>query len=334
MKTEEDRNRFIPRETKVCFDITQVKLINRIRPNNPANTTMCIPFSLSRNPMKHNLFLILLFCLLSFFAGCVTAPPPTDVFIRTNASPSSLGQNVGLLVDAVIGFDSSGASNRCISLEDSRKAAAHMLAESRQFLESKGYGIQYAEIPATGASFSGEGTMTVAERRYGPEKDTVFPIPTTGGNDDEYQAAIIRVIRQAFIATRSKGELPEEQFRTDPEIPASLRLIAQRKNVDHLIVVIGNGRIVSAGKQLGQSIATSIVTTVITAGLVTETSRHVSFLDSLVAVIDLRTSELTWSNALRFTGNPAEPAFYKGKWSKTLLYHLPPPSGVSSQPSK
>ena len=95
-------------------------------------------------------------------------------------------------------------------------------------------------------------------------------------------------------------------------------------------MVIARGVIVSGGKEIGEALATAAVSTVMTGGLFTIVASHVSFLDSYVGIINLRTSELMWCNSLRLKGDPSSQHFYNGKWSNQLFYYIPNQAGSGS----
>ena len=112
-------------------------------------------------------------------------------------------------------------------------------------------------------------------------------------------------------------------MQSEPSIHEDLKLIRERQAVRYLLVVMGDGKIVSAGKQTGQVVGTALLSTVMTLGMVTVTAHNISFLDSYIGLLDLQTGEMLWTNSLRLGQNPADDGLYKGVWPRMLLYHLP-----------
>ena len=151
--------------------------------------------------------------------------------------------------------------------------------------------------------------------------------------DPKYTQALLQVLRQAFVSMQSNGELPAEMFRSNPAIPDDLHYIAEKKKTDCLIVIIGRGVIVSHLKQFGQEVASEVASSILTLGLITEDSHNVSFLDSYVGVINLKTAELLWCNSMRLQGDPSVPFFYNynNNWAQNLLYYLPSQAGKRTE---
>jgi hypothetical protein len=117
--------------------------------------------------------------------------------------------------------------------------------------------------------------------------------------------------------------LPTETLRAEPSIQESLKLIQERNRVRYVLVLCGDGKIVSAGKQAGQIIGTTILSTLMTGGLVTVTAHNSSFLNSRAGLIDLETGEMLWTNSGALRVNPASDGLYRGSWSNALLSDLP-----------
>jgi hypothetical protein len=269
---------------------------------------------------------VLSLAMLVALGGCgVPTKPPVRDYVRVTPSfhgPLDHAQSIGLITDAVITFDSVGS--RYITLDDSRTVASSVLADARHFVESKGYQVKFAETQTVGGFLEKEVHEKSAQTRGAEVTETVFPVMSGEVYADTgYRDAFRRVLRHVMLATISKGEIPAEQFRADAQIPESLRIITNQRQVDYLAVVLAKGVIVSGGKQMGQTLATGLISTVMTAGLITATRHDISYLDSYVGVINVKTGELEWCNSLRLNGDPSKPEFYKeDHWSATVLYYL------------
>jgi len=173
---------------------------------------------------KSNLLLIGLLTVIATVTGCVH---PNRAFVRTTPSfPGALkqAQNIGLITDAVVLYDTSTLNNRYITLQDSRIAASNLLTDTKQFLKGKGYLIGFAESPAVAGFASSKKPEKAAEKRHGEITETVFPVlmPVDASDDPKYRQALLRVLRQSFRAIGSKGDVFVEKFRSDPAIADSL----------------------------------------------------------------------------------------------------------------
>lgn len=275
------------------------------------------------------IFSLVLFASLWMLSGCATAPPPPSAYLQTSPSFSSelkAIDGVGLIADATILLDTSGAvSNRFIVLQDSRIVASNLLANASQALQTRGYPVIYAEMPALGTSLGPNTTAKAAENRGDKPAEISFPVVLSAdlNSDANYRQALVKVVHQAFDSIGPSGELPEDRFRSDPSIADSLHLIADRTKTDYLVLILGRGLLVPAGKQLGQAFGTALISTVMTAGFITATRYDISYLDSYLGVVDLKKGELVWCNSLRQAGNPDSTDFYKGNWSRSMFYYLP-----------
>jgi hypothetical protein len=203
--------------------------------------------------------------------------------------------------------------------------ASNLLSNASQALQAKGYDVGFAEAPVLGAFLDPKKPVRAAEQPNDPPVEMTFPVLLSEDvrSDGQYRQALSQVIHQTLESMSSSGELPEEKFLADPSITNSLHLIATRKQIDYLMVVIGHGAIVSGGKQFGQALGTALLSTVLSAGLVTVTRHNISFLNSYVGLINLTNAELAWCNSLCLLENPDAPDLYKGYWSRSLLYYLP-----------
>jgi nucleotide-binding universal stress UspA family protein len=288
-------------------------------------------------PMKTMKFQIVShFAILSLLlaSGCAT-PPPTANYIRKGKSFSKTMpqvNRVAVLVDATVAYDRVGEKDYFV-LEDSKVAAQNILEDAVSSLQAKGYKVVFSEWPFIGSFKSSDTPMQIAESR-GEEPTSRNPPFFTSQSlaaDEDYKAALIKVIYQMVQAVEQKGALPTEQFRTEPGIPNALEAIAEQTHSDYVLIAAGNGVIVSGGKQVGQEIGTTLLSSVMTLGVVSVSKRNISYLDSYVALIDSQSQEIVWSNSLRQTINPGKAKSYRGKWARNLLYYLPTCSAPISQ---
>jgi len=191
----------------------------------------------------------------------------------------------------------------------------------------KGYRVEFANTPFIGAFKNPDLRMEVAAKH----KDAInklyspFFVSEQAVQDEAYQEALKHIFRRVLMAVEQKGDSPTEVFRRDPSVRESLTTIAQRTKADFVLFAIGNGTVVSKGKQIGQDIASGLLTGILSLGTMVHTAHSVSYLDSFVALVDLRNPEILWSNSFRLRElNPLKERTYLGAWSKCLLYHFPP----------
>jgi hypothetical protein len=276
--------------------------------------------------MKIKTILPILIFTVFLVTGCKIVP--TKAFLRTGPSYASRMSEVthlSLVTDAVVQYVR--VATNYIVLTDSQFAATNMLLNAKQFLENKGYQVSFFTSPFVGAFENPGMPMSVAdERKNSPTvRYPPFYISNSIKDDEPYRRALTQVIAQAAEAVYQKGELPTETFLSDSTITNSLRLIAEREQTDYLMIIVGNGICVSEGKQIGQMFGTALVSTVLTAGFVTAMRYNVSCLDSYVALIDLKTGEILWSNSSGLSDvEPSEFGIYRnGEWATQLLYHFP-----------
>jgi hypothetical protein len=163
-----------------------------------------------------------------------------------------------------------------------------------------------------------------------------FQVADNINADPDYRQALQIVDQRVHVAIVNRGKFPTEGLQSDPATEAALKVIADKTHVRYLLVVQGSGNIVSTGKQVGQALGTAVLSTVLTLGMVTITSHNISLLDSYIALVDLQTAEVIWSNSLRLGNlNPAEANDYKSSdWAHKVLYWLPPRGMLEPPPVK
>lgn len=264
-------------------------------------------------------------CPILFLCGCATEP--VKWYIRTGPTYSGAiasVDRVGVISDAAVIYDRT-TDKDWYSLEDSMVASSNMLFAARRFLEKKGYQVAFTEGPVVGAcKSSGQQYKLSEKRRHDPiDRSPPFYVTPAIANDVAYRDAVLRTLQRVELAITDRGELPTETMQSEPSIHEDLKLIRERQAVRYLLVVMGDGKIVSAGKQTGQVVGTALLSTVMTLGMVTVTAHNISFLDSYIGLLDLQTGEMLWTNSLRLGQNPADDGLYKGVWPRMLLYHLP-----------
>lgn len=267
-----------------------------------------------------------LLLLMFLGAGC-DSDRPIKYFVRTGptyATTMPTVDEVGLLVDATVQYDR-GYTNY-LDLDDSRAAISNIVHETRKNLELKGYRIAFVESPFVGSFKSSSGNYLVADHRKGVPswRSAPFEISTALDSDASYRDGLLKTARGLFTVVQNRGEIPTEMLREDDATRAALESIANKKNVRYLLVILGDGQVVSARKQASQEIDTAIFSTVVTLGTVTVVAHNASFLKSFVALVDLRNAEVVWCNWMPVSPlNPANADSYRFRWPRSVLHWLP-----------
>jgi hypothetical protein len=258
--------------------------------------------------------------LILLFSSC--AKIPTNRFIRTNPNIDKyLPQitTVGVVNDVCLLRDDVGDDYH--SIEDSKLASSFMLQGAKAYLmEKKSYKVDFQLSPTVCAFKDSKEKMNVAQEK-GTEtfyENSPFFVSESVKNDRSYEQALIHLIKQVQKSVEQNEYSPYKLFSQDEKIRNSLKLIAERANIEVLLVITGNGVVVSTGKAIGQA----VLTTVLTLGFVT--AHNTSYLDSYAALIDLKKGEMLWSNSLRIKDDPTDEDFYLEEWPHQILYHFPP----------
>jgi len=228
-------------------------------------------------------------------------------------------------------------TNDNFNIEDSLAAIKNMINETQSDLKAKGYEVAFLESPFVGAFKMPDTVYLVAQARKAQpsERRPPFLVADELNADPDYRDALLKGSRLIHQTLQNRGELPTEQLRSDETVRQTLSAIAAKKNVRYLLLVQGDGTIVSGGKQLGQEIATTLVSSALTFGRVVASAHNVSTLDSYVSLIDLNEVEVLWCNSLRLGGlNPANSEHYKRRWAHNVLYWLPPRGKLEPPPPK
>jgi len=261
---------------------------------------------------------------LLLIASCV----PTRQFVRTDPTyEQSLPKivKIGVVSDVCIARDAVG-SDDYISIEDSKAAESSMLAGAKEFLTQKDYEIVFQESFFVGAFKKSEMSFKVAQRGGAEvsESNPPFYFSESLSTDEAYKQALIKVISKAQQSIEQKELMPSYVFLSSGNMQESLDMIAKRTNVDAILFLMGNGMLVPVGKSVAQGVATGVLSTALTLGMVTYYQYDVSWLDTYAALIDLKTGHVPWTNSLRLTqGNIISQDYYTNRWSKEVLYHFP-----------
>jgi hypothetical protein len=230
--------------------------------------------------------------------ACAMPSGPTSEFVRAGwerldaAGEAGTLATFGVVVDVVLAIDNLDEDDY-FAVEESRAAATLILEATVTCLEAKGYDIAVRVTPFVGAYKAPDQTFLVAASK-GAEVSRLAPPFFTDGliaADESLQAALQVTIRKILRFANESDSDRSRQLETDETLKQSFSLIADRTGLEYLLVVIGHGL--------------------------------ADYLDTYIALVDLKRDDIPWSNSIRIKpGNPNAPDFYE-RWSWTLLYHLP-----------
>ncbi len=270
---------------------------------------------------------------------CSCATGPTKRYVRTSPSYTIVipdVKTVGIINDVCIArgrVDKKGY----YSVQDSRIAESHMLASAKTHLEGKGYQVEFDLAPFVGAFklfdfptcevITGRTFRASTQQEDGVE-DTRPPffVSPSLGNDEVFRDALLDVIIRTTHAIALFNIPPEKTFSSSGNIRESLDVIAERTDVQHLLVMIANGRMTSMGESLKQALPQAIGVAILTGGMVSGAVYDVSYIDGYIGLIDLKSGEIVWSNHMRLKTGPnsvIQEKFFREQWVPQLLHHIP-----------
>jgi hypothetical protein len=275
--------------------------------------------------MKRNLSTLssVLFILLA------TSCAPSKMFVRTNDSYQtriSKSERVGIINDVCLELDPLFKKDYVL-LDDSKVAAILMAEEAKRSLEMKGYAVNFIESPFVGSFFASDDSFRVADEKGGVIWKIKPPLyfEDSVSTDEVYVSSLLGVFNEVFLTMAGNNE---PIFATNPDLRNSLQIIADRTGDDKILFMIGNGTIVPVGKSILEGVTIGLATALLTFGTFTYYFYDVSYMDSYLALIDLNTGDLLWTNSMRLTdSDPSCEQFYSQIWSKNLLYYYPVKEG-------
>lgn len=268
--------------------------------------------------------------LLGFFlSACATKPTaPTKQYVQIGyAYEERIPQvkNIGILNDVCLVRDAVG-SDDYFSVGESMLAEAFMLDSAKKYLEQKGYIVDTNLSPFVCAFMTPDKVFKVSDNQGEKVIDRHSPFITSESisNDKEYSKSLIYAITQVLKAVEQKQKAPSDRVFFDDEAIKSFQLIAERTNKETILFLVGRGVIVPGGKSFGQGMATGLLTTIATMGMVTYTHYNVSYLDTYAGLVDLKHGEMLWSNSFRDKKiDPTGNEYYSSRWANTALYYIP-----------
>jgi hypothetical protein len=271
--------------------------------------------------MKFNLSTQVIIFLALFATSCA----PSKLFVRTDdafENRISRSERVGIINDVCLQFDPLFKRDYVL-LDDSKVAAVLMAEEAKKSLEMKGYSVDFVSSPFVGSFLNPTDSFRIAYEK-GAEISKINPpfyFEDSITTDEVYVNSLFDVFNEVYFTLAGNNE---PIFSTNIDIRKSLQIIADRTGDDKILFMIGNGTIVPVGKSILEGVTIGLATALLTFGSFTYYFYNVSYMDSYLALLDLNTGELLWSNSMRLTdSDPSREQFYSQIWSKNLLYYYP-----------
>lgn len=296
-------------------------------------------------------FLVAVLVLCGLTGCTATLPKSQEV-----SHDAVLGRQAGvlLLVDACVQRDTLGGGDYFV-INEAEAGAQAALGALRKYVKDSDIAVRGEVISVCGARLStNNSSIRVADSVGGPRRDAQQPIKVTGANADDprYVWALGIVSTYAFErAAVSQGKKASEKKSSQTDLPSRVsmddfrmaaEMIKEKTQASSVLFlgVLGTSR--SAGKVTAQVVGSLMVgvgTAVATAGL--GTGFYLIFIpghqiDGMVmegALIDLDSGQLTWSNAVRATGDPVHPKAMANPEALELLFHDIMFKPVSVQPN-
>lgn len=275
--------------------------------------------------------LMVIFTLLLYACAHV----PTDKFVQTEPSYGvriAKMKSVAIVADVCLMRDVT-EGEQYWSIKDSRVAAKHMLESAKIYLANKGYDVVFTEAPFVGSFKSAGGSMKYAAEEGGQIGEMHPPLFVAEGlvTDPGYRQSLTRMI-SATTATSQisprvsvithKPILPAELCCAN--IKDALDIVSKKTGSNAILFLVSSGVIVPAGKTAAQAIATGVISTVLTLGMLTVIHTTVSYLDTYATLVDVETGDILWSNSMRLKeGGLTDSDYYSKTWSNNILYHIP-----------
>jgi hypothetical protein len=267
--------------------------------------------------------------LIVLLAWLTTSCAPSKLFVRTDdafQNRISKSERIGIINDVCLQMDPLFKKDYVL-LDDSKVAAVLMADEAKKSLEMKGYSVNFVSSPFVGSFLNPADSFRIAYER-GAEVSKINPpfyFEDSIATDEVYVNSLLDVFNEVYFTMAGNNE---PIFSTNTDIRNSLQIIADRTGDDKILFMIGNGTIVPVGKSILEGVTIGLATALLTFGSFTYYFYDVSYIDSYLALLDLNTGELLWTNSMRLTdSDPSRESFYSGTWSKNLLYYYPVKDG-------
>ncbi len=256
----------------------------------------------------------ILFTLI--FSGCSTK---TYTISKEYKDSMKKSKNIALISDSCIFHDEIGEDNDYFSIYKSKKSTTLLNAVIKEKFNNNGLNINYLESRAICTSLKNTSTdINIKVDENSSIQKSYLPYFYTKIEDKKYQEALKNILINSQKTAIEKENF-EEVFFANKSIEKSLKIFKNKSKQSKLLVLINNGKEVSAGKSLGQG----ILTAVLTAGLIS--TRNIDFMDSYAVLIDIEEKKVLWRSAVRLKKSTLfdfEKSWYENKYYDTVLKSL------------
>ncbi len=273
-----------------------------------------------------NLLLLALAVVATLLLSSCSFGPPSQ-FIDTGPSYEQAISDVravSIIGDVCLRRDSSAGDY--IMVYESKSAGSYLIRGAGDYLGKKGYLVSSRLSPFVGAFKGRATTWRVADRRDSEITDRSAPffVSPEVADDPSLEEALKRIITAVRAAVGQDAIPPHRVFSSTATVRGDLLTIGDHVGSAYVLVAIVDGESVSGAKSSAQGCLTGAATSVLTGGLVSVSVEQCSNTTSYVALIDLASGELLWSNTVEMSeGDPTSVHYYGGIWAAQLLHHLP-----------
>jgi hypothetical protein len=212
------------------------------------------------------------------------------------------------------------------SIKDSRTAEDGLLAGTQAYMKEKGYQVVSATAPFVAGFADASKPLKSAPAEDGEITEHNPPLFVDGRSPASVESerpGMLAAMTGTFSMAAKNAKIPSN-ICCSGAARAAIQNLATKAGADAVLFVYGMGTMVPTGKQVAQGVATGLLTTVLTAGIITYAQWDASHLDSYAALVDGHTGEVLWTNSLRMkVGTFLEAQFYQETWPQNVLYHIP-----------
>lgn len=269
--------------------------------------------------MKKSILFIVFSLLLSACVGIGDGPTKlikNDPRIE-NLQGIAIFADVTLLNDNMVGED-------FWSIGSSRTAAEYMIEYAKQFFTENDLKVVYADAPSIGIFKNKEEPLKFLSEEGGQleEKSPPLFLKSFLISDHNYQNALTTLYSSTLEASDHKSKLPSDSYSLTPDAIQALTVVSKNISANAVLLLVGNGTIVSGAKSLTQSLVTGIATGILTMGMLSYSQWDVSVLDTYALLVDTTSGEILWSKSIRLKGGDFTNEDYYPNWSAHILGQL------------
>ncbi len=265
-------------------------------------------------------FLFIVFSLL--LSACVGIGDGPAKLIKNDPRIENL-QGIAIFADVTLLSDNL-AGEDFWSIENSRATAQYMIDNAKQFFARNDLKVVFAEAPSIGSFKNKTEPMKVLSQEGGQIEEKLPPLFLNNDliSDQNYQISLSTLYQSTLEAVDQKAKSPSDSYSLTPDAMKALAVVSKNCSANAILLLVGNGTIVSGAKSLTQSLVTGIATGILTMGMLSYSQWDVSVLDTFALLVDTTSGEILWSNSIRLQGGDLTSEDYYPNWSAQVLGQL------------